>query len=110
MVHANLWVERTARKLDAMIDRLLTPADVAERCQVSSKTVLRAIHRGSLAASRLGESGAFRIRSGDVEAWIEASRVAPARRAESSSPTVRAPLPAERAVGRLRLTAEMGRH
>ena len=40
-----------------MVDRLLTPADVAERCQISTKTVLRAIPRGRLQASRLGEHG-----------------------------------------------------
>jgi len=56
-----------------MTDRLLTPADVAERCQISTKTVLRAIHRGRLRASRLGEHGAYRMHDADVDAWIEAS-------------------------------------
>ena len=50
-----------------MSERLLTPSDVAERCQVSTKTVLRAIHRGRLRASRLGEHGAYRIREVDVD-------------------------------------------
>ncbi len=40
---------------------------------MSTKTVLRAIHRGRLRASRLGEHGAFRIREADVERWIESS-------------------------------------
>src|SRR3954454_13334296 len=84
-----------------LIDPLLTPADVAERCQVSAKTVLRAIHRGSLAAIRLGESGAYRIRSIDVEAWIDASRVRPNSRSESRPASVRSPVRAERDKGRL---------
>jgi len=41
----------------------LTPADVARRCKMSVKTVLRAIHSGSLRASRLGGRYAYRIRS-----------------------------------------------
>ena len=53
-----------------MLERLLTPSDVADLCQISSKTVLRAIHRGRLRASRLGEQGAYRMREADVEAWI----------------------------------------
>src|SRR5688500_11132447 len=40
-VRARAWRWHGARAL--MADRLLTPADVAERCQVSTKTVLRAI-------------------------------------------------------------------
>ena len=54
-----------------MTDRLLTPADVAERCQIGTKTVLRAIQRGRLRANRLGEPGASRMHSADVEAWID---------------------------------------
>lgn len=60
-----------------MTDRLLTPADAAERCQLSTKTVLRAIHAGRLRASRLGERGGLRIRESDVDAWIEESVVTP---------------------------------
>jgi excisionase family DNA binding protein len=88
-----------------MLERLLTPGDVADRCQVSTKTVLRAIHRGRLRASRLGEQGAYRIREADAEQWIEScvlqiptSAVPPATRAETGS------------AGRLVLAPEMGRH
>ena len=66
-----------------MLERLLTPSDVADRCQVSTKTVLRAIHRGRLRASRLGEQGAYRIREADAERWIEScvlEAAAPPRR------------------------------
>lgn len=94
-----------------MAEPLLTPADVAERCQISAKTVLRAIHRGSLRACRLGESGAYRIRSTDVEAWIEESVVTPSARATIRPPTARLQRALERETdGRLQLTADMGRH
>jgi excisionase family DNA binding protein len=92
-----------------MTDRLLTPADAAERCQISTKTVLRAIHRGRLRASRLGEHGAYRMHAADVDAWIEASML-PAPPVQR--PATQAPLraPAEPSSGRLVLTPEMGRH
>ena len=58
-----------------MDDLMLTPADVARRCQISTKTVLRAIHSGRLRAFRLGSRGAFRLRPSDVEQWIDGSLV-----------------------------------
>jgi excisionase family DNA binding protein len=85
-------------------ERLLTPRDVADRCQVSTKTVLRAIHRGRLRASRLGEQGAYRMRADDVDVWIESSVVdIPAPR---SAPALARLDPT---TGRLFLTADMGR-
>ena len=54
---------------------LLTPNDVAELCQISTKTVLRAIRSGRLAAARLGKRGAFRITPDDVDAWVDSSRL-----------------------------------
>jgi excisionase family DNA binding protein len=92
-----------------MSERLLTPDDVADRCRISAKTVLRAIHRGQLRASRLGTQRAYRMREADVEEWIERSVLAP-------PPARRAPdVPAARtsesgAIGRLVLTPDMGRH
>jgi excisionase family DNA binding protein len=44
-----------------MTDPLLTASDVAALCQVSPKTVMRAIKSGDLRAARLGKRGAFRI-------------------------------------------------
>jgi len=90
-----------------MVERLLTPSDVAERCQVSTKTVLRAIHRGRLRASRLGEQGAYRMREADVDQWIEACvlEIQPARRPAA----LPEPLPGSTVTGRLALTPEMGR-
>ena len=68
------------------LEALLTPADVAERCQVSQKTVLRAIRAGRLRAYRLGARGAYRLRAADVEAWL----------AESAVQAVVVPLPVPR--------------
>ena len=92
-------------------EQLRTPADVAERCQISAKTVLRAIHAGRLRASRLGESGAYRMRDADIDAWIEETVVAPQRRAPIRPPAAR-PLGTleQPTLGRLELTADMGRH
>jgi excisionase family DNA binding protein len=90
-----------------MLERLLTPSDVADRCQVSTKTVLRAIHRGRLRASRLGEHGAYRIREADAERWIEDCVLAVAAPPPADAAPTRA---GERAAnGRLVLAPDMGR-
>ncbi len=94
-----------------MID-LLTPTDVAHQCQVSTKTVLRAIHQGRLRASRLGARGAYRISARDVDEWIAASAIAPRKRTAvaglgASSP--RGSLPAVGDEGRLVVSEQMGR-
>jgi excisionase family DNA binding protein len=89
-------------------ERMLTPRDVAERCQLSTKTVLRAIRAGRLRASRLGASGAYRVWERDVDAWIEQSVVVPAR-APAEPPPLRAIEAAPPDRGRLVLTPEMGR-
>lgn len=49
---------------------LLTPAEVAAHCRVSTKTVLRAIRSSALRAARLGTRGAFRVEPAAVDAWI----------------------------------------
>lgn len=67
-----------------MVEELLTPAEVSERCKVSTKTVLRAIHGGRLRAARLGTRSAYRIRPVDIEEWIENSRVIPQPRPAKS--------------------------
>ncbi len=91
-----------------MDERLLTPADVAERCQISAKSVLRAIHRGQLRAYRLGERGAYRLREDDVDAWLELPIVAPAP-PRAQTPVVSLFEHQAPATGRLKLTPEMGR-
>ena len=66
---------RAAATPPSATDTLLTPSDVARRCQISTKTVLRAIRSGRLPASRLGARAAYRIRPADVEAWLTESQV-----------------------------------
>lgn len=63
-----------------MADPLLTASDVAALCQVSLKTVMRAIKSGDLRAARLGKRGALRICPADVDAWLDRSAVTPADR------------------------------
>jgi excisionase family DNA binding protein len=53
--------------------RLLTVEQLATLCQVSVKTVYRAIWRGRLRASQLGVGAAYRVRFDDVEEWLDAS-------------------------------------
>jgi excisionase family DNA binding protein len=89
------------------LEVLLTPADVAERCQISTKTVLRAIRSGRLRAYRLGARGAYRIRSADVEEWLKESEV----QAVVVPLRAQAPVPSPPAQvgGRLRVPRSMGR-
>jgi excisionase family DNA binding protein len=76
------------------------PAEVAAQVQVCTRTVMRAIHRGELRASRLGPR-AYRVRPEDIDAWIVATTVLAAPEPESAR--VR---PVD---GELRVTEEMGR-
>ena len=78
------------------------PAEIAAQCQVSTRTVMRAIRSGRLRASRLGSRGAYRVRPEDVEAWIIGTTVLPPPAAER--------VPAPVVPGRLIVTEEMGRH
>jgi excisionase family DNA binding protein len=98
-------------------ERLLTPAEVADFCHISSKTVLRAIRAGRLRASQLGSRGAYRMRMQDVDAWIGATTVPPVsprpRPTQSSTLNVdelrKAPVGRGATAGRLVLTSDMGR-
>jgi excisionase family DNA binding protein len=92
-----------------MTERLLTPADIAEQCQLSTKTVLRAIRSGRLRACRLGTRGGFRVAAEDLEAWIAASMVAPERHAAQPSTPLSLAAPGSSAVGHLVVSREMGR-
>jgi excisionase family DNA binding protein len=58
-------------------EQLLTVGEVAARCQVSTKTVYRAIKAGRLRAHQLGEEGAYRTRPEDLEAWLAGAVVRP---------------------------------
>src|SRR4051812_9040859 len=65
--------------------QLLTIDQVASLCQVSTKTVYRAIRRGALRASRLGAGGAYRGRPEAMERGIDA-RAQPAARRSAQPP------------------------
>lgn len=56
-----------------MTDILLSPNDVAVKCGLSRKAVYRAIERGELPASKL--CSRLRIRSTDLDTWIEENRL-----------------------------------
>ena len=88
-------------------DKLLTPKDIAARCQINPKTVLRAIRSGRVRASQLGESAAYRVSEADYEAWLAATVVKPQVRTPVEPTPLRA---VERPTsGRLKLTPDMGR-
>lgn len=86
-----------------MADQLLSPEDVANQCGLSRKAVYRAIERGELAAFRL--CSRLRIRPEDVESWLKANSVAPARvgsaRNDASVPRVSSRLPTPGGLRRL---------
>ena len=88
-------------------DKLLTPKDIAARCQINPKTVLRAIRAGRLRASQLAERATYRVAEEDYQAWLAATVVKPPVPAPAEPTPLRA---VERpAAGRLRLTPDMGR-
>jgi excisionase family DNA binding protein len=64
------------RRADDGSPRLLTTAQVAALCQLSEKTIYRAIARGTLRACRLGRGGGFRIWVEDMERWVDSTAVA----------------------------------
>lgn len=79
-----------SRNLRGVEGVLMTVAEVAAICQVHRKTVTRAISRGELRAARLGARGAYRLRQGDVDAWLASRLVAgPAESEEAGAPLVR---------------------
>lgn len=61
---------------------MLTPEQVAERCHVSPRTVMRAIRAGELVASQLASRGCWRIRAEHVDAWLDVRANVRAQRAE----------------------------
>jgi excisionase family DNA binding protein len=85
---------------DTTTPLMYKPAEVAAWVQVCTRTVMRAIHRGELRASRVGPRS-YPVRPEDIDAWIVATTVLPAPEPESAR--VR-PLK-----GELRVTEEMGR-
>ena len=53
--------------------QLLSPADVAHAYKLSRKTIYRAIERGELRASRIGNR--LRIRPEDCQTWLDSNTV-----------------------------------
>lgn len=53
------------------MDELLTIAAAARACNVSPRTIERAIQRGELRAAALGEKSARRIRIEWLDEWID---------------------------------------
>jgi excisionase family DNA binding protein len=93
-----------------MPEPLLTPAEIAEQCQLSIKTVIRAIRSGRLRACRLGPRGGYRVAPADLDAWIAASVVEPQMHRVPAPPTpIHVAVPGSSAVGRLVVSPEMGR-
>src|SRR3954452_1083566 len=87
--------------------QLLTIDQVASLCQVSTKTVYRAIRRGALRASRLGAGGAYRVRPEAVESRIDACAAPPA--SPPAEPLVPMPQRAPEAVPHARRSSSDGR-
>ena len=55
-----------------MNEKLLTPAQVAERLQITERTVYEWIRGGKLTALKLGRL--WRIRQDDLEAFLKGAR------------------------------------
>ncbi len=55
-----------------MNEKLLTPAQVAERLQITERTVYEWIRGGKVTALKLGRL--WRIRQDDLEAFLEGAR------------------------------------
>ena len=54
---------------------MLTPREIAQKCQLNYRTVLRAIEAGELPASRL--RGRLRVDEDDFAAWVDKNKVLP---------------------------------
>ena len=51
-------------------DELLTVLEVAHYLRVDRKTVYRYIHDAQLPYQRVGVGGNYRVRRGDLDAWL----------------------------------------
>lgn len=104
-----------ANAMGAEMSDLLKPEQVAQRVQVSRRTVIRAINSGELEASQLAERGCWRIKPEAVDAWVElrSNRHRAPRPMPDVVPVSAAAAAAQRArrqgAGTLRVTPDMGR-
>lgn len=55
--------------------KLLTLREVAGALQVSERTIRRLINQGDLAGFKVGDRGQVRVKSEDLEAYLERQRV-----------------------------------
>ncbi len=55
--------------------KLLTLREVADALQVSEKTIRRLVIRGDLVGFKVGDRGQVRVKSEDLEAYLERQRV-----------------------------------
>jgi excisionase family DNA binding protein len=55
--------------------KLLTLREIAESLQVSERTIRRLVNRGDLAGFKIGYRGQVRVKSEDLEAYLERQRV-----------------------------------
>ena len=55
--------------------KLLSIQEVADAMKVSGRTVRRLIHRGHLAAFKVGERGQLRVEECELDRYLEARRV-----------------------------------
>ena len=72
---------------------MLTIQEAAERVRLTQWAIYRAIQRGELIAYKPG--GRLRIREGDLESWLESTRV----QAKARSTPPRAPSPPPGVIG-----------
>jgi excisionase family DNA binding protein len=55
--------------------KLLTLREVADALQVSERTIRRLVNRGDLVGFKVGDRGQVRVKSEDLEAYLERQRV-----------------------------------
>jgi len=110
--------DRTPVEPGAALTDLLTVEHVAERCGISTKTVMRAIRSGDLIASQLAKRGGWVVEEANLADWIVRRRTRGAPQpAPTPAPTLaRRPVPqtprrasAISTNGTLTVTPTMGR-
>ena len=55
--------------------KLLTIREVADALQVAERTIRRLVNRGDLVGFKVGDRGQVRVKSEDLEAYLERQRV-----------------------------------
>lgn len=55
--------------------KLFTLREIAEALQVSERTIRRLVSRGDLTGFKVGDRGQLRVKSEDLDAYLERQRV-----------------------------------